>query len=253
MKKFVWCRTSLYLACLAVLVVVYGLFHRKTLVLWPGESVFPRIYTDVREGGSSSADFFDSDSAVAIAAVLSSGLYHPHAGIEFPLLTGVENLSLVGVDFSGMDSVAITFRASSDIALVLFTRDPSVSRPGDVSSLRPLRMDISANRFYTEKRLPLSLLRPSELWIDLHGLEQDGNLFIDNVLQVAVETGKGALLGLPMEIEIRNLEFFGTNRVLVGICLSILILVTILYIWSMVKHGKKFANSENSRRIACER
>ncbi len=253
MKKFFWRLTFSYLACVAVLVIVYGLFQRKSLVLWPGNFATPRIYTDAREGGFSTADLFDSDSAVAIVAVLSSGLYHPYAGIEFPLLDGVNALSLSGMDFSGLDSVAITFRASADIALLLFTRDPSVSRPGDVSSFRPLRMEIPANRFYTEKRLPLSLLRPSELWMDMRGIEADGNLYVDNVLQVSVETGKGSLLGLPTEIEIEKLEFFGTNRVLVGICLIILVLVTILYIWSMVKHGKKLTSPEDSERSACER
>ncbi len=253
MKKAFWFRTFFYVACVVVLVAVYGLFHRKSVVLWPCERSVPRIETDAREGGFSTAEFFDSDSAVAMVAVLSSGLYHPHAGIGFPLVSGVESFSLSGVDLSGVDSVAITFRASADISLVLLTRDPAVSRPGDASSLRPLRMEISANRFYTEKRLPLSLLRPSVLWMDMHGIEPDGNLYMDNVLQVSVETGKGALLGLPTEIEIRKLEFFGTNRVLAGICLGILFLVTILYIRSMVLYGKRFANPENARRIASER
>lgn len=252
MKKFFWCHTFLYFACIAVLVAVYGLFHRKSLVLWPGEDVFPRIYTDVREGGSSTADFFDSDSAVAIAAVLSSGLYHPHADRVPPFDRRGKPFACRRGFFGHGFRCHHVPRKFRHRARPLYP-DPSVSRPGDVSSLRPLRMDISANRFYTEKRLPLSLLRPSELWIDIHGLEQDGNLYADNVLQVSVETGKGALLGLPMEIEIKKLEFFGTNRVLAGICLSILILVTILYIRSMVKYGKKFANSKNSRRIACER
>lgn len=245
MKRFSWRLTLSYVACIAVLFAIYGCFHRKSLVLWPGASASPRIYTDAREGGFSVADFFESDSAIAISAVLNSGLYHPHAGIEFPLLSGMESLSLSGVDFSGLDSVSITFRANADVALILFTRDPQISRPGDVLSFRPLRMEIPATRFYSEKRLPLSLLKPSELWFDLRGIEQDGNLFLEDVLQVSIETGRGALLGLPTEIEIRKLEFFGTNRVLVRICLIILVLVTVFYVRSMVKYGKKVANPEN--------
>lgn len=252
--KRIACRwTVFYVACIAVLAAVYGAFHRKTLVLWPGDSVLPRIYTDAREGGFSTADFLESDSAIAVSAVLNSGLYHPHAGIEFPLLSGMESLSLSGVDFSGLDSVAITFRANADVALVLFTRDPTVSRPGDVLSFRPLRMEIPATRFYSEKRLPLSLLKPNELWLDLRGIEQDGNLYLDNVLQVSVETGRGSLLGLPTEIEIKKLEFFGTNRVLVRICLIILVLVTVFYVRSVVKYGKKVANPKNVGRSVRKR
>lgn len=247
--KRIACRwTVFYVASIAVLAAVYGTFHRKTLVLWPGASGIPRIYTDSREGGFSSAGFLESDSIVAISAVLNSGLYHPHAGIEFPLLGGLESLSLSGVDFSDMDSVAIEFRANADVALVLFTRDPAVSRPSDVLSFRPLRMDVPATRFYSEKRLPLSLLRPGELWLDMHGIEHDENLYLDDVLLVSVETGRGSLLGLPTEIEIRKLEFFGTNRVLIWICLVILILVTVLYIRCMVKYGKKVAIPENAGR-----
>lgn len=253
MKRPVLRLTFFYVACIALLVAICGAFYRKSLVLWPGDSVRPRIYTDAREGGFSTADFLDSDSAIAFSAVLNSGLYHPHAGIEFPLLLGMESLLLSGVDFSGLDSVAITFRASADIALVLSTRDPAVSRPGDALSYRPLRMEIPATRFYSEKRLPLSLLKPSELWLDLRGIEQDGNLYLDDVLLVSVETGRGSLLGLPTEIEIRKLEFFGTNRVLVRICLILLVLVTILYVRSVVKYGKKIANPENVERSVRKR
>lgn len=245
MKRFVWKCTFSYVAVLVVLSAVYGMFHRKVLTLWPAETK-PRIYTDAREGGFSTAEFLESSGAVGISAVLNSGLYHPHAGIEFPLRSGLESLSAGGVDFSSMDSVEITFRANADVVLVLYATDPAVSKPGDPLSFRPLRMDIPATRSYSRSRLPLSGLEPSALWLDMRGLEQDGNLYLENIRRVAVETGKGSLLGLPTEIEILKLEFLGTNGTLVGACLSILILATIIYIWSVAKYGKRSENPKKN-------
>ena len=245
MKRFVWKCSFFYVAVLAVLAAVCGAFHQKKLTLWPAENR-PQIYTDAREGGFSTAEFLAGDSAVGISAILNSGLYHPHAGVGFPLRSGLESLASGGVDFSSMDSVEITLRANADVVLVLYAMDPAVSKPGEPLSFRPLRMDVPATRAYSRTRLPLSMLEPGALWLDMHGLEQDGNLYLENILQVAVETGKGALLGLPTEIEIRQLEFFGTNRTLVRACLSILILATIIYTWSLVKYGKRIAKSKNA-------
>lgn len=236
MKRLFRLSTVLYAAVVAVLAAVCFLFHTKTFSLWPGK--LPRAYTDAREGGFSTAKVSATDSAVSFEAVLHSGLYHPHAGVEFSLLDGFESFSEEGLDFSDMDSAVVEFRATSDVVLVFYTKDPLATRPGDVLSLRPLRLDIPATRSYSEHRVSLSGLRPSAIWFDIHGLEQDENLFLGDVFRVAVETGRGTLLGLPTELDIRKLEIFGENRVLIRTCLFILILTTVLYLWVCGKAWK---------------
>ncbi|MCR5029288.1 MAG: hypothetical protein K6A31_08545 [Fibrobacter sp.] len=242
--------TLSYVLCLFAIATFFFRFHTESLVLWPQNKALgnPRIYTDFREGGFSTAEFFESDSAIAMKATLNSGLYHPHAGIEFPLTQGLEALSLEGRDFSHMDSVAITFRSNADIALVLYTADPVASKAGDVLSLRPVRLDIPATRHYTEHREPLSKARTNKLWFDIRGVEPDSLLYLNHVVQIAVETGKGALLGLPTEIEIEKLEFFGSNERILQLSLCILIIVTGIYIWGTIKvHGKRTATRKDDR------
>jgi len=243
--------TLSYLICLIAIATIFFRFYTESFALWPQNKSLddPRIYTDVREGGFSTAEFFESDSAIAMNATLNSGLYHPHAGIEFPLSKGLEALSLDGRDFSNMDSLAITFRSNADVALVFYTADPVASKAGDVLSLRPVRMDIPATRHYTEHREPLSKARTSKLWFDMHGVEPDSLLYLNHVVLVAVETGKGALLGLPTEIEVQKLEIFGTNDLILRLSLCILILVTGIYIWGMIKvHGKRSATRKDDRK-----
>lgn len=242
--------TLAYLLCLFAIALFFFRFHTESLVLWPQNKTLgnPRIYTDIREGGFSTAEFFESDSAIAMRATLNSGLYHPHAGIEFPLAQGFEALSLEGRDFSHMDSVAITFRSNADIALVLYTADPVASKVGDALSLRPVRLDIPATRHYTEHREGLSKARTNKIWFDIRGVEPDSLLHLDHVVQVAVETGRGSLLGLPTEIEIEKLEFLGTNDQILRLSLCILMVVTGIYIWGTIKvHGKGSSNRKNNR------
>ncbi|MBP5248118.1 MAG: hypothetical protein J6Z31_09725 [Fibrobacter sp.] len=250
MKKLAWRFSLSYVVCLIAIVVFYFRFQTESVVLWPHQENFehPRIYTDLREGGFSTAEFMESDNALAINATLNSGIYHPHAGVEFRLLKGVEALSLQGLDFSNIDSVFITFRSNADVALVFYTVDPKVSKVGDVLTLRPVRLDVPATRHYTEHRLPLSLARTSKIWFDIHGVEPDSLLYLDRVVQVAVETGKGALLGLPTEIEIQKLELLGKNRLTRCLCLVILILVTGIYLWGILKiYGKSSTSRKNAR------
>ena len=230
-----------YVVAFLLLAVFFFVFREEHICVWPKEPEYnpPRIYTDSREEGFSTAEFFESDSAVALRIVLNSGIYHPHAGVEFPMGRGMNALSLHGVDFSNMDSVIIRFRASSDIALVLGVTDPVASHIGDPLSLRPLRLDIPATRYYTEHRLSLAKIRPNKIWFDIHGVEPDSNLYMNHVVQVAVETGRGTLLGLPSEIEISHLEFFGPNRFVIGTSLVLFILFTGLYILGMIRYGRK--------------
>lgn len=250
MKKLFWRLTLSYVVSLMAVAIFYFRFQSESHVLWPNPDSLehPRIYTDLREGGFSTAEFLEKDSVLAIQAILNSGIYHPHAGAEFRLLQGVESLSLQGVDFSNIDSVAITFRSNADIALVFYTVDPKISKVGDVLSLRPVRLDIPATRYYTEHRLPLSRVRTNPIWFDMQGVEPDSLLYLDHVAQVAVETGKGALLGLPTEIEIQKLEFLGTNRCTRFLCLIILVLVTGIYLWGILKiYGKPSTGRKDAR------
>ncbi len=240
-----------YILCLMATFAFWGTFHQKKISIWPSEKGIspPEIYTDAQEGGFSTAEFFASDSAAAVRAVLNSGIYHPHAGIRFPLISGTRKMALDGVNFSDMDSVSITFRSNADVALILFTADPNVSKIGDPLSLRPLRMDIPATRHYTEHRVSLSAIATNPLWFDLQGIEPDSAFYLNRVVSVALESGKGALLGLPTEIEIQKWEFFGENRVLFRICLFILIITTSLFIWGQVKiHGKQTSKRTGDNR-----
>lgn len=232
----------LYIFSLSILAAVFFAFYPKKISIWPPirGDFGPQLYSDAREGGFSQVEFLESDSAVAFRAVLNSGIYHPYAGIRFPLVSGREKLSLRGVDLSFADSVAITFRASSDVALVVLTADPNVSKLGDPLSLRPLRMDIPATRHYTEHRLPLSNVRTVPVWFDIQGVEPDSAYYIDRAVAVAIESGKGTLLGLPTEVEILKWEFFGSNRIVKRACLFILILATGLFFWGLVhSYGKR--------------
>jgi len=251
MNRLFWRLTLCYAVCLMAITAFYLRFQSETLVLWPNPDTFehPRIYTDLREGGFSTAEFLEKDSVLALNAILNSGIYHPYAGTEFRLFKGVESLSLKGMDFSNVDSVAISFRSNADIALVLYTVDPTVSKTGDVLSLRPVRLDIPATRYYTEHRLPLSRARVNPIWFDLQGVEPDSLLYMDHVIQVAVETGKGALLGLPTEIEIQKLEFLGRNRITRCLCLIILVLITGIYLWGILKiYGKRSTGRKDARK-----
>ncbi len=250
MKKFIWQLSLSYIICLIAIAAFFFHFQTESIVLWPHpeDLEYPRIYSDSREGGFSTAEFFESGNALAMRAILNSGIYHPHAGVEFRLLKGVEALSLQGVDFSNVDSVFITFRSNADVTLVFYTADPVVSKAGDVLSLRPVRLDVPATRYYTESRLPLSLARTNKIWFDMNGVEPDSLLYLDRVIQVAVETGKGALLGLPTEIEIQKLEFLGANRFARRLCLFILILVTCIYFLGILKIYGKSSTKRNDTR-----
>lgn len=242
MKKVPVKLCLLYVLVLLLLSAAFFALCSKRISVWPlpGEGLEPQLYSDAREGGFSQVEFFESDSAVAFRAVLNSGIYHPYAGVRIPLVAGREKLSLRGVDFSFADSVAITFRASSDVALLVFTADPNVSKFGDPLSLRPLRMDIPATRHYAEHRLPLSNLRTVPVWFDIQGVEPDSAYYIDRAVAVGLESGKGALLGLPTEVEILKWEFFGEDGNVKRICLFILIFATGLFFWGLVLfYGKR--------------
>ena len=67
--------TLAYLLCLFAIALFFFRFHTESLVLWPQNKALgnPRIYTDIREGGFSTAEFFESDSAIAMRATLNSG------------------------------------------------------------------------------------------------------------------------------------------------------------------------------------
>ncbi len=241
MKKSLLKLTLAYAICVILIGLFWGAFATKHIVLWPKNDSFgkARIYSDIREGGFSTAEFFESDSALAVRMVLNSGVYHPHAGVEIPLESGLRELALEGMDFSNMDSVVLRFRASSDVVLVLDVADPQVSRAGDPLTLRPLKMDIPATRFYSEVRLPLSLLKPSKIWFDIHGIEPDSSLYMNRVVQAAVESGKGTLLGFPTEIEILQWEFTGKNRSVIRLSIGLLILFSCLYIAGVKNRWKK--------------
>ena len=100
-------------------------------------------------------------------------------------------------------------------------------------------MHIPTTRFYSEARLPLSLLKPSILSFDIHGIEPDSSLYMNRVVQAAVESGKGTLLGFPTEIEILQWEFTGKNRSVIRLSIGLLILFSCLYIAGVKNRWKK--------------
>lgn len=224
-----------------LLVAVFFLTQRtERLELWPAENLSrPIAYSDIREGGESRAEILERDSVLYLQATLSSGIYHPYAGTLVMLGAGAEALSLEGKDLSNMDSLRIEFRSSADVALVLYAADFQ-SRAGDPLSFRPFRLDIPATRHYSEQRLALSGLKPSEIWFDIRGMEPDSGLYLDHIVAAAIETGHGTLLGFPSDIEIRKWELWGTNRGAVRLSLIILGLISVAYGWGLYRiYGKR--------------
>ena len=84
MKKLFWRLTLSYVVSLMAIAIFYFRFQSESHVLWPNPDSLehPRIYTDLREGGFSTAEFLENDSVLTIQAILNSGIYHPMLGLN---------------------------------------------------------------------------------------------------------------------------------------------------------------------------
>ncbi|MCK9181307.1 MAG: hypothetical protein M0P13_00300 [Fibrobacteraceae bacterium] len=213
MKKNIIRLALVYLISLIAVGTFWFFFHRTELQIFPlEEKTQTSVYSDIKEGGSSTARILRQDSILNFEVELHSGTEHPFAGVLLPLSKQKETFTKAK-NFSGFDSVAILFRSPTPkISLILFARDPKAAQIGDIFSLRPQTLSIEASPAYKETRIALSELETPLLWFDKHKIQEDRDLYLDEISFIGIESAKGTLLGIPAEIEIKGIRFFGKNR-----------------------------------------
>lgn len=236
--------TVSYVISIMALGFAWFVFHKTALDLYPSSPNMPFAavaYTDAMESGFSEASLKKSDDFLTLDFNLHSGSAHPYAGIAFPLVADFQKLANKFFDLSAYDSVSVVLRtARNSRAMVsILTSDPVITRLDVPGSGRILEAEIPASRSFEEVRRPLSVFVTPEWWYDQVGIKTPDNFqYLNRAFQVQISNGNGGLLGLPDQIEIKSLRFYGERDFLKWGALGIFILCTGLFVAGLRRlHG----------------
>lgn len=205
---------STWLVGLVILSLCAILFKEHSLQVYPG-TYQEFVRSDSQDKGFSEVSVSKTDSLLVLDFRLRSGSPTPYAGVGFSLVSPMEILKEEFLDFSAYDSLRVVLATNRmpKITIRLSVHDPLWTKPGDVSSARPLDVVLETTRNLKEHRVSLADFSVPEKWFDLMGIENpDYWRHLERGMRVEVLTATGALLGIPDAFELKKLELYGTNR-----------------------------------------
>ncbi len=196
-------------------------FHKHSIVVFKGngeKSVSvdePFVLSDRLIDGNSEAKILDSEFGKLLDFRLRTGFVSPFASIAFPMIPAGDMVRQKFFDFSAYDSVKIICRTARAprVSLRFVTHDPQYTQTEIPESGRPAEILISTERMFSETRAALANLKVPEKWFDWVGIEvPDNKLYLDRGYRLEVRSALGTMLGIPDEIEVKEIELFGLNR-----------------------------------------
>ena len=229
MKKIVAASVAL-VVLLTVWALLFVKFRTSEQVLFPGGTYQVYAVTDSSEGGFSTAELSQSDSAIAVRVNIRSGVAYPHAGMGINLLS-VHNRPAAGFfDFSVFDSIAIDVETGRmrKIGVKILNNDPIYSKSGVLETYRPMvsSAEVSA------KGVHLSMLdfKVPDWWLAMQGLEEDDGLrYMGRGVLFEILNGEGTMLGIPDEIEVRSIKLWGENQNFIALMYVALVVIAGVY------------------------
>ena len=228
--------TILFATSLIVLFTVWFLFHSNRLSIYPvGELPNSIIfaYGDIADGGASTANWAQNDSSLALSLIVRSGIAYPYAGMGIDLISDTKKMSGEFIDFSLFDSLSITLRTRhmKQVQVKLITNDPKLTRVEDPMTARYLLQVIPSERSYQEVRVPVSGFLVPEWWFERNGFTAPDQLkYLERGIKIDISSGSGTMLGIPDEIEIKSIHFFGENHFVNRIVFTMGLIFTVLFL-----------------------
>jgi len=258
MKKVKW--TGLFF--FAVLLIVWGVFffrcENASLELFPERTfdVFP--LNDSIVGGFSTSQVQMTDTLLTATVNIRSGRAFTYAGVGFKLNTAGRRPGGF-LDLTRFDSVEVRVASKrmNSMKLRVLTDDPVYSRNGDYTTLRVLEREIPSAPYmlmggskerFAVSRFSLSEFRVAEWWLSAQGLDRDDGLtHLNRAAFFEVASGGSTLRGIPDEMEVRYVRFWGDSYkqkrnmfvILAGIVFGLFLFLLCSWKYSGREHAKK--------------
>lgn len=231
-------------------------FQKKDVSL----EMFPGVFeivslNDQDAGGFSTSEISRTDTSAVATVNVRSGRAFPYAGLAFNLRS-VDNRPVEFLNLSWFDSVEVKVASKrmKSIALRLLTNDPVYTRKDDSKNFRVLVKNIASAPYlggtkerYATTRFALNDFKVPEWWLSAQGLEEDDGLtYFHRAVMFEVVNGDGVLRGIPDELEVRSIRFWGVNHLFVKCMVAGLVTVIALFAFACCRlfRPKKLARKK---------
>lgn len=261
MKESRWLGITFFLA----LLVAWGFFYSRSggvaVELFPQRTfeLFP--LSDSAVGGFSTSEVQVTDTLLTATVNIHSGKAFTYAGVGFNLRSK-DRRPLNFFDLAKYDSmeVHVASKRMNSMNLRILTDDPVYTKNGEYSTLRVLEKSIpsaaylqmggSKERFAVSK-FALGQFRVPEWWLSAQGLEEDdGHTYLDRAVFFEIVSGGSTLRGIPDEMEIRYVRFWGENarqkEILFAVLGAILLGLVLFLIYALKSSRGKNAEKLDS-------